>query len=125
MGHEDFHSWNDYHSIQRTSNIKINDPKPLLTNIVQIIATRGSKKLSYKTSFDGDLYQLDFLSIKGQQNVSKKPDSLKKPCGVNEEVKKNMVKNFLPLMPSNRHSFWQNLLVEEPIKKTVQNNKKK
>ena len=87
MEHTDFYNWLDGHSVQRTNNLKLNDPKPLLGNMVQIIAKRGSMTLTYKTFFDGDSYKLDFLSVKGAKSISRKPDALEKPCGIDKDVK--------------------------------------
>ena len=77
--------------------------------MVQIIAKRGSMTLTYKTSFDGDSYKLDFLSVNGGKNISRKSDAVEKSCGIDKDVKNLMVKTFFPLMPNNRHPFWQNL----------------
>lgn len=61
------------------------------------------------------------------QNISKKPPSSEKPCGINKAVKETMVKTFKPLMPANRIVFWKDLSVEEIVekksKKVVKNKK--
>ena len=61
MDFYDFHEWKDGHSVQRVNNIKVNDPKPYLAQIIQIRATRKSTNLEYKISFYGPTYKLDFL----------------------------------------------------------------
>ncbi|KAJ8683723.1 hypothetical protein QAD02_019515 [Eretmocerus hayati] len=116
MNHTDFFKWVDGHSIAELTNLKINDPKPLLSNMVLVTATRGSLKLQYKTAFDSVTHELDFLKEKVAKDVSKKPEALQKPLGVDKLVKESMLKNFISLVPLHRQSFWRNLPVKEPKK---------
>ena len=78
----EFHEWRDGHSVQRTNNGKVNNPKPYLAEMVQHLATRKSTNLEYKTSFDGATYKLDYLTKKFLQNMHKPVDKLQEPCGV-------------------------------------------
>ncbi|KAJ8666508.1 hypothetical protein QAD02_008170 [Eretmocerus hayati] len=116
MNHTDFFKWVDGHSTAKLTDLEINDPKPLLSDMVQVTATRGSLKLQYKTAFDSVTYELDFLKEKIAKGISKKPEALQKPLGVDKLVRESIIMNFISLVPLHRQSFWRNLPVKEPKK---------
>lgn len=104
---QDFYNWADY-----TSQIKVKkiNPRPYLSDIVQIMATRGTRTLKYLTDFDlEEPLEMDFLKINWFKNGIPLPDSHKDARGIPTSKKQAIIKHLCPLMEESRRIFWENL----------------
>ena len=72
---------------------------------------KDSTKLFWKTSFDGEWQDGEFLQKRFRNDclhcvhIRTKPG----PRGLNAKKKEDILKKLLRLMPENRRSFWQNI----------------
>lgn len=80
----------------------------LLSEVVEVVFTKNSRNIKYKTDFDQNEYnELDFLQKKF--NVSEKPEIIENPRGIQKEKKEIILSKLVKLMPENRQAFWINL----------------
>lgn len=110
----DFFQWKDHHSVAKTNNIKLNNPKPYLSDIVQIRAERGKFTLKYKTRFQSETeHELNFIKNASMKTIVTEPIALNMEDGIEEAKKEALLKVVGPLMDKTRLQFWKNL----PVKK--------
>lgn len=108
MQFTDFYKWKDHHSIHKMKNPS-NDIKPYLSELVYVLAERGSYSIKYKNKFEGELQELDFLKKGSKNTISQIPQCNLKPVGIEGNIKLDIVKKLGPLMPDNRLKFWREL----------------
>lgn len=89
----------------------------VLNNIVEAEFMRGSTILKYKTDFDNDYKELNFLQKRF--NCKKFPQE-KNNRGITNNKKNDIINKLLPLMPQNRHKFWKDLPVTDTVSDLVQ-----
>lgn len=89
------------------------NPRPYLSEMVQVVFKRESLQLEYKTAYDSpNSIKLSFLQNKFvKKNKIPKPLTKTKLRGVNKEKQVEIMTKLIPLMPKNRHTFWENLLL--------------
>ncbi|CAB0009766.1 unnamed protein product [Nesidiocoris tenuis] len=93
------------------------DKKILLKDIVQLQARRGSYELYYKEDHKSEIWTtLDFLktSVKISKTFPQPPNKTE-PRGIPSAIKKDIMKNVVPLMPEGRKIFWRELPESEGI----------
>lgn len=76
----------------------------LLNTLVEVKFISGSRKLFFKTDFDDQFVELDFLMKRFNHRVL--PAMKTTPRGIKEIKKEGIIKKLLPLMPMNRREFW-------------------
>lgn len=110
MNFTDFYLWKDLGSRQK---VKHDSNRPLLANIKQLKATRGSFVLKYKNSFDPneEFKVLDFLCKKAMKKSGLviPITCLSRPQGFPKTKKDNLVKLLNGIIPESRQIFWENL----------------
>lgn len=84
---------------------KINTNKPLLKNMSTVRAQRGCTYLSYTEFFEGTEKELHFVGKKNLNVIQQKPCMQEKDRGINEDRKKNILKNLLALIPKHKLEF--------------------
>lgn len=84
-----------------------------LSDITQVIATKGQHKLEYKSSKFQHIEQLDFLPSAKIKTGLNLPPFQKKPRGVAKEKKQNILKQLRSIIPKERVLFWENLPCQE------------
>lgn len=91
------------------------DPRPYLSDMVQVIFNRGSLNLTYKTKYDCEQYtELKFLKAKYiKQNKLPKPPVKPSLRGITIDKLTDIQKKLVPLMPENRQAFWKKLHFSE------------
>lgn len=107
MDHTDFYLWKDY-----TSHTKlIKDPERLyMADIVQVVASRGKRTISCKTSFkSNNCKELDFLMQKAIKKGMPAPEHAAQPCGFPKEKRDKILKDLGQVIPENRKLFWKNM----------------
>ena len=82
--------------------------RPLLSSIVEVRFSRGSRNILYKTSYTGSYQTLDFLKKKFHPAM---PNRLLRaePRGIPSGKKDDIISKLCPLMPASRRVFWQDL----------------
>lgn len=102
---KEFHLWQNK---KRTTKKAAEDPLKgfLLGNLVEVCFTRGSNCIKYKTDFDDEYKELDFLQKKHCPTFTPKTLNIR---GISSEKKALILKDLVPLMPENRKFFWQTL----------------
>lgn len=106
MNLHNFYDFKDYSS--RFKMNKIN-PKPYLANFVEVDFRRGSKNLSYRTKFTGELIELNFMVAKHLKETLPKPTVRLVPKGIDKDRKSKLLQKLPDIVPPNRLQFWQNL----------------
>ncbi|CAH1108697.1 unnamed protein product [Psylliodes chrysocephalus] len=110
MNFIDFYLWKDLISHQK---VKRDSNRPLLANIKQLKASRGSFFLKYKNSFDSneEFKTLDFLCKKAMKKSGLfiPIACLSEPRGFPKSKKENLVKLLNGIIPASRQIFWENL----------------
>ncbi|KAL1493589.1 hypothetical protein ABEB36_009290 [Hypothenemus hampei] len=113
MNQKDFLYWKDYSSLYKLAHAT---PGPILRTMTEVTVTRGKYTICYKNDFDGISHTLDFIKIKSlKKDFSHCLPAIDHPRGITEERKNGILKNLLPLIPSNRHSFWKNLPITNNV----------
>ncbi|CAH0755367.1 unnamed protein product [Diatraea saccharalis] len=77
--------------------------------VVQVKFVKGSRNLFYKTRFDENFQEIEFLQKKLNVNYFAPP--VEEPWGVNQAKKDDIISKLVPLMPASRKAFWYNLPV--------------
>ena len=79
--------------------------RPYLDAIVTATFQEGSEDLSYKTYFDGPEKQVSFLknTFDMNKNYGEAQKRLEESI---QKKKKQIIENLVPLMPSNRQTFF-------------------
>lgn len=109
MNLEHFFQWSDYSSQHKLSQIS---PRPYLNNMVEIIVKRGSYNLSYRNSFDSELYDINFLTSHFIKNKTLPPLKQREQlAGFGATKKAGILQQLKGLIPSKRMEFWKNLPV--------------
>ena len=89
--------------------------KPKISEIVEVLFKRGSTRLSWKTDFDKDFREAEFLQTNLVKLIQKGmwpmfdvkyPNG---PKGVGKLKKESIIANLCPLMPSESRNFWKDL----------------
>lgn len=106
MNLDDFRDFIDFSSRFKMNKIT---PKPYLANFVQVQFTRGSTNLFYKTKFNGELIELNFLLAKHCKGDLPKPTVRLIPKGIDKDRKAKLLQKLPDIVPPNRLQFWQNL----------------
>ena len=109
MNQKDFFQWPDNSSAYKISRCK---PRPYLSDMVEIVATRGEYNLMYRTDFSKDLVAFNFITEKFKK-ASTKPPNIPRLRGIKNERKQRILKDIVPLIPPNRQDFWKNLSVND------------
>lgn len=115
---ENFNLWQ---SKKRTTT-KIDDPLKgfTLNSVVEVRFEKGSNLLKYKNDFAEENYkELNFLQKK-YNTIFFKPTALG-VRGISSIKKNNILKQLVPLMPSNRQIFWNSLPESETSMDLVNN----
>lgn len=113
MEFADFYHWKDYSSKTVLNRLR---PKVHVSNLVQVVAKRGSFCLEYKNNFsDSDLKQLNFLkdSINKNTHQMTHPEKYSKSRGIPVSKRDNILRNLSPIMPKDRLRFWENIPVSD------------
>lgn len=106
----DFYKWKDCHSAVK---INKNSPKPILHDIVQLEAKRGSFNINFKTSFNSNYENLDFIKKSSLKSIPSEPVPLREEVGIDKRKKEDLLKCLGPLIDKNRLIFYENLPVTE------------
>ncbi|KAJ8944604.1 hypothetical protein NQ314_009439 [Rhamnusium bicolor] len=110
-----FFEWCDHVSMYKLNEI---NPRPYLSNMVEINFERGTNTLKYNTDFKGPETELNFLTAKSQKMGITKPVHKTHPRGIIEERKNQIIKKLCEIMPPSRLTFWQEL----PVSSTTSND---
>jgi hypothetical protein len=108
----DFLDWKDHSSMYKVNK---QQPRPYLSEMVQVCATRGLQILHYRNHFSEPLQELYFLAAKHMKASIQLPESRQNYRGVPKEKKDDFIKKLCPLMPLNRRKFWVELAVNEDV----------
>ena len=87
--------------------------RPYLDKMVHVKFTRGSHLIHYKNSYDNQFEKADLL--KSSFDLKEEPPKSKER-GIQRTKKDEIMHRLAPLMPHSRHTFWQNLHVNEKLK---------
>ena len=87
--------------------------RPYLDKMVHVKFMRGSHLIHYKNSYDNQFEKADFL--KSSFDLKEEPTKSKER-GIQRTKKDEIMHRLAPLMPQSRHTFWQNLHVNEKVK---------
>ena len=88
------------HSLRKLEQI------PYLDQMVSVRFTRGSNKLEYKTNFNSDFVELDYLLSAFELKEAPQKAT---PRDIPPSKRQDILKNLVPLMEHNRHAFWHSL----------------
>ena len=100
---DNFRNWQDGSSQAKLKKAE----RPMLNEICYAEFRRGSRKVLYRKVCDGELQEFDFLKNKFPVGIL--PESQNRNRGVNPTKKQDIIRKLLPLMPQNRHCFWNGL----------------
>ena len=108
---------NDFINVPRgvSDQSKFTAQKPLMDSITVAMFRRGSTKLFWKENFSDEFKSAEFLQKKIAENLTKDDDKEFPPLypygspGINISRKKDIIDKLLPLMPSNRRKFWEEI----------------
>ena len=109
----DFYTWLDWSS---SSKIQKSQPRPYLSDIVHLSATRGKKSLAYKTSFspsDENFITLDFLTLTCIKYEMPQGRQLTTARGISVSRQVGIVNSLCRLMPQEKRQFWESLPTTE------------
>jgi hypothetical protein len=109
MSCADFRDWeNGVSSAAFTS-------KPVLSDVCAVQFRRGSCKLYWKTSYDGDWSEGHFMKIKLAKSLleGSLPEARDSPRGISQAKKDGIIKKLCPLMNENRRRFWESNRCEQ------------
>ena len=97
-------AWADGHSAVKTKKL------PRLAELKVVQVCRGSRSMFIKKSHGEENFtEMDFLQKKFLASI---PAALRThDLGVEEEKKKEIIKNLVPLMPASRRLFWSSLAI--------------
>lgn len=104
---ETFYQWKSKKRTAKKAGDELTNFK--LTDIVMVKFVKGSFSLEYKTDFELDLSELDFIQKSAKKNMVNYPENEKNQRGIKISKKKEMIKTLVPYMPNNRKPFWQTL----------------
>jgi hypothetical protein len=113
MTPDKFFDWKDETSQYK---LKRTNPRPYLSDMVQVVAQRGLRTLSYRTDFETPLKKLDFLvtrMMKGDAPLELPLPRTDGGRGIPLDKKNDIIHTLCPLMPENRRTFWQELKVSD------------
>lgn len=93
-------------------------PRVYVHELKRVLFECGCFMLQYSKEVDGDLKTANLLTKKQIGLVKSSTFSLEntlkfadKPKGVDAEVKENILKHLVPLMPADKATFWKNLAI--------------
>lgn len=110
MGPNDFYEWQDYTTQYKLSRL---NPRPYISDIVQVEVKRGSFELIYKTSFDEQIAASIIGNKILKSNVLPPPKKKTMLNGISQVKKDNILKSQKNIIPGNRLSFWRELHTSE------------
>ena len=88
--------------------------KPKLDNVYIANFQKGSSKIYWKEDFDSTVFKSsEFLQKKLAAKIQSKTCNFDNPPGIHISKKDDIVKKLCPLMPGNRHSFWNTISTNE------------
>ena len=90
--------------------------KPLLHPIKEVQFRKDDTNLYYKNRHNEDWKQVNFLKKKVKENIKNLSGSISRRSGargIQTSKLRDIKKNLLPLMPNNRHSFWNQLQADD------------
>lgn len=104
----DFADWKDFSS---AAKLKKMSPRPNLSNIKLLRATKGAYYLQYKTTYgeDEEFKKLDFLQQKITKSGFPNPQPRTFPRGLCRTKKAEIIAKLVPLMPLSRRHYWMNI----------------
>lgn len=106
-----FFNWEDKSSQYKLSRI---NPRPYLSDMVEVNFENGKHTLSYKCKFDEqEATVLNFLVAKHQKNGLEKPKCKTVYRGISQNRKDTLINRLQGIIPINRMNFWKNLPVSE------------
>ncbi|CAG9773557.1 unnamed protein product [Ceutorhynchus assimilis] len=106
-----FFNWEDKSYQYKLSKI---NPRPYLSDMVQVNFENGKQSLSYKCKFDQqEATILNFLVAKHQKNGLEKPKCKTVCRGISQARKDTLINRLRGIIPITRINFWKNLPVSE------------
>ncbi|XP_045457964.1 uncharacterized protein LOC123668235 isoform X1 [Melitaea cinxia] len=78
-----------------------------LKAVVQVKFVKGSRNILYKTRYDEQFQELDFLAKKF--DIQSIAPVVKEPRGVKSVKKNDIINKLVPMMPESRRAFWHHL----------------
>lgn len=106
----DFFTFNDCAASRKISMTK---PRPYLNDMVQVKFTKGEYTINYKTSFEGESINLDFIKAGFLKNGFPLPTHKEEARGITSKRKRDIIQRLAKLMPPNRVKFWEELPVND------------
>jgi hypothetical protein len=103
---QDFYKFKDFTSQQK---LKRMEPRVYLKNIVSIKAERGIMNLLFKSQYEGEWSELNFIQYNILKNGFPKLSTHNENRGVETSRKNGIIKDLLNLMPEPYRHFWVNL----------------
>ena len=98
--------------------------KPLLCNVQVVQFRKNETKMYWKESHeDSEFRSACFLKKKTAAKIQKGmfPRTHMEPRGISSSKKEGITTKLVPLMPHNRHSFWNSLFVNESSTDLIDN----
>lgn len=78
-----------------------------LNSVVEVKFEAGFRSQKYKTDFDDDFIEIDFLQKKA--NIFMRPNVLPSPRGILNRKKEKILEVLVPMMPATRRLFWTSI----------------
>ena len=108
MSYTDFYNFKGEQSLTKLKQ----KGRPQLADMVEVKFVRGSRSLFFKTDFENSYSEFDFLKKTFQLNTT---DTLLRdgPRGIPATKKTAILSKLIPLMPSSRHVFWNDIATND------------
>lgn len=108
-----FSSFREWKSGMSPYALKKLQNRPYLEKMVHVKFIRGSDEIYFRNSFDDEFDHVKFLKASFELKCD-----LPRTCerGIPAKKKEDIIKKLIPLMPKNRHQFWESLPVNDKVK---------
>ena len=105
------------------SQAKLSKRPYLLSDIRVVQFRRGSRNMHVKQYHtDSEFAEFDFLMKNHKPSVDYHTPLRTQDRGIPAAKKSDIIAKLLPLIPSNRHNFWQNIATSENVADLIDAN---